>query len=195
MIEQPGPTVQVPVSLIQEILESAEFTDVLGHIKEPLRALLSQPTPSAEDRNAWDAAVQVKRAEQRAKGYTLEHDREHGVEHLLLWAQDYASRGRHLDAAALVEAAREVLFWQRTSKSPTAPPSIADMAPGTTFTAEGVGVPDTLHRFTVTDQRSPGGHRYLRCATHDGNGAIESYVDPSTIRDVTSPPATPGKGR
>lgn len=75
---------------------------------------------SPQDRNAWDAAVQAKRAEQRAKGYTAEHDREHGVEHLLLWAQDYASRGRHLDAAALVEAAREVLFWQRIQV--TSPP-------------------------------------------------------------------------
>lgn len=83
-------------------------------------ALFSQPSPSTpndEDRDAWYAAVQAKRAEQRAKGYTAEHDREHGVEHLLAWAQDYASRGRHLDAAALVEAAREVLLWKRTVKS------------------------------------------------------------------------------
>jgi hypothetical protein len=71
-------------------------------------------------------------------------------------------------------------------------PRIEDMAPGTTFTAEGVGVSGTLHRFTVTDQRSPGGHRYLRCATHDGNGAIESYVEPSTIRDVTPPKEADG---
>lgn len=104
---------------------NTDVLELLAHLRQPYteggatEALTSssQPTPSAEDRNAWDTAVQAKRAEQRAKGYTAKHDREHGVEHLLLWAQDYASRGRHLDAAALVEAAREVLLWQRNAKS------------------------------------------------------------------------------
>lgn len=71
--------------------------------------------------------------------------------------------------------------------------NITDMAPGTTFTAEGFGVPGSPHRFTVTDKIDPAGYRYLRCATHDGNGAIASYVDSSTIRDVTLP-TTDGEG-
>lgn len=60
-------TVQVPVSLIEDILDSAEFTDVLGHIKEPLRALLSQPNPSAEsDIDQWHREQDARLARMRA---------------------------------------------------------------------------------------------------------------------------------
>jgi len=70
-------------------------------------------------------------------------------------------------------------IWQ----SPPEPPSIADMAPGTTFTAEGAGVADTKHRFHLMER---GGTRWLTCLTHS-TGARPDYVDPSTIRDVTPP--------
>jgi hypothetical protein len=70
------------------------------------------------------------------------------------------------------------------------PVSIADMALGTTFRAEGVNVPDTEHRFHVMER---GGRQWLTCLTH-GTGARPDYVDPSTIRDVAPPPATPEEG-
>ncbi len=83
--------------------------------------------------------------------------------------------------------------WKKQAQEmlDAAPPSIADMVPGTTFTAEGEGVPGTLHRFEVRDVTTPLGDRYLRCLTHEGRGARGSYVDPSTIRDVTPPVVTP----
>ncbi|PZE33975.1 hypothetical protein DEJ21_14090 [Curtobacterium sp. MCSS17_006] len=57
------------------------------------------------------------------------------------------------------------------------------MQPGTRFTAEGAGVPDTPHRFHLMER---GGVRWLTCLTH-GTGARPDYVDPSTIRDVQLP--------
>jgi hypothetical protein len=66
------------------------------------------------------------------------------------------------------------------------PPRIEDMAPGTTFTAEGEGVPGTEHRFTVTGERNRHGVPVLSCSIHR-TGALANYVARSTIRDVTPP--------
>jgi hypothetical protein len=62
-------------------------------------------------------------------------------------------------------------------QSPAEPASIADMAPGTTFVAFGV-------RWTVNAHHSAVGPA----------GLTRGDIDPSTIRDVTPPPATPEKG-
>lgn len=63
------------------------------------------PTPER-----WAEDIQAERARQREGEYTPEHDREHGVDHLLRWSQDYARRGKRRASAALVEAAREQLL-------------------------------------------------------------------------------------
>lgn len=64
------------------------------------------------------------------------------------------------------------------------PPRIEDMVPGTTFTAEGIGVPGTDHPFEV--RVATDGTPVLYCHLHH-TGARPWYVDPSTIRDVTPP--------
>lgn len=52
------------------------------------------------------------RARQIAKGYTPEHDDEHGIRHLLNWAIDYARRRRPDDSAGMIRAALELLDRQ-----------------------------------------------------------------------------------
>lgn len=66
-----------------------------------------------EARNAWDATIQAERDHQREKGYTPDHDDEHGLDHLLRWAQDYIRCTKRVEAAALIEAAREKLIRDR----------------------------------------------------------------------------------
>lgn len=64
------------------------------------------PEPSAE---VFRRQIADERARQIEGGYDAEHDRAHGVDHILRWAQDYARRGRSVQSAALIEAAREML--------------------------------------------------------------------------------------
>ncbi|MBF4603739.1 hypothetical protein [Curtobacterium sp. VKM Ac-2884] len=64
-----------------------------------------------------------------------------------------------------------------------APPSIADMVPGTTFTAAAT---DDVWRWAVREDGL--------IASALGVGPM-SALDPSTIRDVTPPPATPREDR
>lgn len=45
----------------------------------------------------------------RAKGYSLEHDRQHGLEHLVDWALHYLSQGEDHKAGGLLIAAKELL--------------------------------------------------------------------------------------
>lgn len=63
----------------------------------------------------WDEAIRVERARQVANGYTAEHDDERGLDHLLMWAQEYARRGEPVKSAAMIEAAREKVARDRTS--------------------------------------------------------------------------------
>jgi hypothetical protein len=65
-------------------------------------------------------------------------------------------------------------------KGDAAPPSIADMAPGTTFRGEMVG-----HWVVLS---TVDGHLNVRHSVED---IAYVDIDPSTIRDVTPPPATP----
>lgn len=71
-----------------------------------------QPEPSSEVQEPSAEEFRARIADERARqvdlGYDILHDRHHGVDHLLGWAQDYARRGRTVQAAALIEAAREL---------------------------------------------------------------------------------------
>lgn len=57
----------------------------------------------------FHALVIEERKRQIAKGYDAAHDDEHGIDHLLSWAQDYARRGEPVKSAALIHAAREAI--------------------------------------------------------------------------------------
>lgn len=60
------------------------------------------PEPITEEQ------INAERARQIEKGYTPEHDRQHGIAHVLRYALHYGSRGEHLKAYAMVEAALEI---------------------------------------------------------------------------------------
>ena len=79
------------------------------------------PEPSAEE---FRKQIADERARQIDDGYDILHDRAHGVDHLLVWAQDYARRGRTVQSAALAEAARELLA---KSAEPQGEPSDAQV--------------------------------------------------------------------
>jgi len=51
--------------------------------------------------------IAAERARQIDKGYTPEHDDEHGVPHLITWAQNYVHNGEPIKAMALMAAAME----------------------------------------------------------------------------------------
>jgi hypothetical protein len=56
-----------------------------------------------------DKEILRERSRQIEKGYDAAHDDEHGLDHLLFWAQRYGMEGKHLESLALVQAAREYL--------------------------------------------------------------------------------------
>lgn len=56
-------------------------------------------------RNSYTAEL----ARARAKGYTEEHDHEHGPQHLLDWATEYVYLDEPIKAAAMIAAARALL--------------------------------------------------------------------------------------
>ncbi len=60
------------------------------------------PEPITEEQ------INAERARQIEKGYTPDHDRQHGIAHVLRYALHYGSRGEHLKAYAMVEAALEI---------------------------------------------------------------------------------------
>lgn len=85
------------------IEEAANAVQDAWHV----RSIRSEvPEPSAEE---FRRQIAEERERQIECGYDAEHDRAHGVDHLLRWAQDYARRGRSVQSAALIEAAREML--------------------------------------------------------------------------------------
>lgn len=73
-------------------------------------ALASARTEGAEPLTPeeFHNAIDKERERQIAKGYTAEHDREHGSQHVLNWAIDYARRGEAVESAALMRAYSEV---------------------------------------------------------------------------------------
>jgi hypothetical protein len=64
-------------------------------------------------RNEFDTKVQAERRTHAERGFTAEHDDEHGLDHLLMWAQEYAFRGEAVKSASMIEAAREKLIRDR----------------------------------------------------------------------------------
>lgn len=92
------------------------------------------------------------------------------------WAP--GERAQISDAASWREEVSGPGGW--TAVQPAEPPSIADMAPGTTFTGrKGLGLEQRMMRLEDGWAISTDGH------TCDA-----TVIDPSTIRDVTPPPAT-----
>jgi hypothetical protein len=74
------------------------------------------------------------------------------------------------------------------------PVSIADMAPGTTFRArlrDGLGAVDRFWFVSHVKYHRP---NVPRVTSADGDRWLATCIDPSTIRDVTPPPATPEEG-
>jgi hypothetical protein len=153
---------------------AAMFAGDLAHMLEQLTgalaATLAQPTPRAET-----------------------DDREKVLDRFLALATcpDDASRLARL-RQAINYAKSFGLTWPHRRgfdrATPAAPPSIADMAPGTTFSCRLAGslneyrleVPADGDRFVV--------HGWGQTWVH------REDVDPSTIRDVTPPPASPEAG-
>jgi hypothetical protein len=78
---------------------------------------------------------------------------------------------------------------QNHPPSPAEPVSIADMTPGTRCREE---VSGTVPSWAGEDQISP--CLCVLATGHDGRHQCSHQVDPSTIRDVTPPPTTPGEG-
>jgi hypothetical protein len=64
------------------------------------------PIPTVEQ---FKDTLSSVRRRQIAKGYTPEHDVEHGIRHILNWAIDYARRGRSEDSAGMIVAALELV--------------------------------------------------------------------------------------
>ncbi|PZE66914.1 hypothetical protein [Curtobacterium sp. MCBD17_021] len=79
---------------------------------------------------------------------------------------------------------RSLLESKQVGRSPAEPVSIADMAPGTTFTGRIWGETDDELWFRTA----------LGAVSASGVRASDDHIDPSTIRDVTPPPATPEEG-
>lgn len=65
-----------------------------------------EPEPTVGE---WVTQLVAERARQVEKGYTLEHDREYGYNHLINWALDYARRGKTVEASAIMLALKDVL--------------------------------------------------------------------------------------
>jgi hypothetical protein len=92
----------------------------------PFKVAREQPITDHENRGDDDQLVldgfarmvADERDRQRALGYTANHDREHGIYHLLDHARRLASEGRHVEAHAVLMAAvdvREILTEEPTS--------------------------------------------------------------------------------
>ena len=85
-----------------------QYKDVLAleeRLTAPHRTVQGEP-PSVEE---WAARAHSAREKAIAKGYTPEHDAEHGVRHLLNWAIDYARRGRAEGSSGLILSAMALL--------------------------------------------------------------------------------------
>lgn len=166
-VQVPDP-VSVPRAWLERLMPTLQKHSDAAMIQTAEWALL-QPAPTAEPERAWVAAV-LRRA-----GCTFSD--EGPIDELF---DLFAGRTAMAETAAgrmpLVDAL-------------AAPPSIADMAPGTTFVAEGIGVPGTDHPFEV--RVATDGTPVLYCHLHH-TGARPWYVDPSTIRDVTPPKEADG---
>ena len=108
--------VTVPTENEREAWESytstvSDFFAETPEIREAFMAGFRLPVPV--ERNEFNAQVLAERQRQFAKGYDRAHDDKYGVDHLLMWAQEYARVGAAVKSAALLEAARECLLRKR----------------------------------------------------------------------------------
>lgn len=90
---------------IQELLSEAKGSPMHALRLAVSRQMSEVPEPSVEE---WAGRIRAARAKALAKGYTPEHDRKHGIRHLLNWAIDYARRGRAEDSSGLMSAAMDL---------------------------------------------------------------------------------------
>lgn len=67
------------------------------------------PAPVTPEPDEFRKAVVRERVRQIKKGYTAEHDADHGPDHLIRLAINYAARGKSVQAAAVMEALRDLL--------------------------------------------------------------------------------------
>jgi hypothetical protein len=164
-------------------------------------ALFPQPTPSAEPRGQY-AQVAGRTLCVVCWRFDGEHDDIPSIGHI--------GTPQATPSAELVDAAQAWgdgfeagATWPQSTPSgvpidppinpyeadrlpSAAPPSIADMASGTTFTEASDGWP----RSTWEVGAHIDGTRYI-VRLSDGWARDPKGIDPSTIRDVTPPPATP----
>jgi len=70
---------------------------------------LAHPQPEIVG-NEWSELQFAERQRQIAKGYDAAHDDTHGIDHLLMWADDYLRRGKRIEVSGLITAARELLL-------------------------------------------------------------------------------------
>jgi hypothetical protein len=91
----------------------------LVHDHGPLTLLAPVPAttePVVTDDDEWfETLVQTERAHQITKGYTLAHDAEHGVGHLIEHALKYV-RTNPVKTAAMLRAARDLVASQATTE-------------------------------------------------------------------------------
>lgn len=69
---------------------------------------------SAEDerRYRFDQTVASERAKHEARGYTPEHDAQHGPGHLIAFAYEYCRRGDSIKAASVLLALQDLIESQ-----------------------------------------------------------------------------------
>lgn len=68
----------------------------------------AQQLEDALEDDGFNSRVAQERLRQKIKGYDLEHDRKHGIRHVLNLAYRYAAVGDRVRAAALIEAAADL---------------------------------------------------------------------------------------
>lgn len=94
----------------------------------------SQPVQVEVTVDEWGTAVAIERSRHPEKGYTVEHDREHGLKHLANWAIDYARRGKTVESSAMVLALVDVAESVRESIEQLVNDLDAARADGTIYT-------------------------------------------------------------
>jgi len=110
--------------------ERTPWLDLPKHLKEGWRDLAGDaptgfrrsevPEPTVEE---WNARIESERNKAFMKGYTPQHDDEHGAQHLLAWAIDYARRGKAEASSGLIRSAIYVLARLAEEPEPQGEPS------------------------------------------------------------------------
>jgi hypothetical protein len=192
LIEQPGETPEQLLARYQqqarawrhrqstEVNETAAmFAGDFAYMLEQLTGALSAQPPMREH-----GSLVRKLREAADVAYKGSNDSDPAMLHLYAdkIRRGYPGGGSNLTAA--VARVLDVVADALVCQPPVEPVSIADMAPGTTFTATLAG--DRLaHQYRV--------ERHLLNLS-SGWAFAPDDLDPSTIRDVNPPPATPEEG-